>query len=99
PRYSHSINELAALLHNVELSQNMYYDTNSSLYTEAMDYQESFPPSDFASLYPTQEEWDAHLVDERNVFDAQQVIHTSRWREEIHARDLRRRAEQAAAEE
>ncbi|MCI65558.1 hypothetical protein A2U01_0086816, partial [Trifolium medium] len=34
PRYSHLINELAALLHNVELSQraglqNMYYDTNS----------------------------------------------------------------------
>ncbi|MCI67372.1 hypothetical protein A2U01_0088631, partial [Trifolium medium] len=35
----------------------------------------------------------------RNVFDAQQVIHTSRWREEIQVRDSRRRAEQAAAEE
>ncbi|MCI57860.1 hypothetical protein A2U01_0079111, partial [Trifolium medium] len=64
--------ELAALLHNVELSQraglqNMYYDTQSLLYTEAMDYRESFPPSAFASLYPTQEVWDAHLMDERNV--------------------------------
>ncbi|MCI88176.1 hypothetical protein A2U01_0109462, partial [Trifolium medium] len=49
-------------------------------------------------LYPTQEAWDAHLVDERNAFDAQQVIHTSQWKEEIQARDLKRRAEQAAAE-
>ncbi|MCI83421.1 hypothetical protein A2U01_0104697, partial [Trifolium medium] len=64
-----------------------------------MDYRESFPPSTFAYLYPTQEEWDAHLIDERNVFDARQVIHTSQWREEIQARDSRRRAEQAAAEE
>ncbi|MCI52192.1 hypothetical protein A2U01_0073436, partial [Trifolium medium] len=66
---------------------------------EAMDYRESFPPSTFASLYPTQEVWDAHLVDERNVFDAQQVIHTNQWKEEIQACDSRRRAEQAAAEE
>ncbi|MCI71664.1 hypothetical protein A2U01_0092927, partial [Trifolium medium] len=41
PRYTNSINEMASLLHNIELSQraglpNMYYDTNSSLYTEAM---------------------------------------------------------------
>ncbi|MCI79132.1 hypothetical protein A2U01_0100403, partial [Trifolium medium] len=59
PRYSPSINELAAIMHNIELSQrvglpNMYYDTHSLLYTEAMDYRESFPPSTFASLYPTQ---------------------------------------------
>ncbi|MCI50688.1 hypothetical protein A2U01_0071932, partial [Trifolium medium] len=64
PRYSHSINELAVLLHNIELSQraglpNMYYNTHYLLYTEAMDYRESFPPLTFASLYPTQEAWDA----------------------------------------
>ncbi|MCI32593.1 hypothetical protein A2U01_0053807 [Trifolium medium] len=48
---------------------------------------------------PTQEAWDAHLVDEKNVFDARQVIHTSQWKEEIQARDSRRQAERAAAEE
>ncbi|MCI71643.1 hypothetical protein A2U01_0092906 [Trifolium medium] len=63
PRYTHSINEMTALLHNIELSQraglpNMYYNTQSLLYMEAIDYRESFPPSTFASLYPTQEAWD-----------------------------------------
>ncbi|MCH81297.1 hypothetical protein A2U01_0002082 [Trifolium medium] len=65
PQFTHSVNELAALLHSMELSQysglpNMYYDTQSAMYTEAIAYRETFPPPTFGTLYPTDPEWDAH---------------------------------------
>ncbi|MCH99053.1 hypothetical protein A2U01_0020064, partial [Trifolium medium] len=57
PRYSHDMNQLASMLHQMEISQysglpNLYFDTASSMYTEAMTYRSTFPPPTFGTLYP-----------------------------------------------
>ncbi|MCI28861.1 hypothetical protein A2U01_0050063, partial [Trifolium medium] len=103
-QYTTPVNELAGMLYNLDFAerggiQNIYYDTSSVAYTEALDYRASFPSSRFADLYPTQWAWDAHLADERNVLAARQVLHTSVWTRDIRADAERARAEQAANEE
>ncbi|PNX97533.1 hypothetical protein L195_g020763 [Trifolium pratense] len=62
PPYTHSVNKLAAMLHFMEIAQysgltNMYYDTQSLMYTEAMTYRATFPPPTFGTLYPMDPEW------------------------------------------
>ncbi|PNY16023.1 hypothetical protein L195_g012732, partial [Trifolium pratense] len=102
--YTHSINELAGMLYNLDFAEragipNVYYDTSSVAYSEAMQYRASFPSSRFADLYPNQWAWDAHLADERNVLAARQALHTSVRSSELRADAERARAEQAANEE
>ncbi|MCH89202.1 hypothetical protein A2U01_0010095, partial [Trifolium medium] len=61
PLYTHDINFLAGMLHNMEISQysglpNMYYDTSSMAYSEAMSYRATFPAPSFGTLYPVDTE-------------------------------------------
>jgi hypothetical protein len=64
----HSVNEIAALLTQMDISNSLrlphnYYDQNSALYREAMAYREQFYPRPFYPLYPTmddmQRRWNA----------------------------------------
>ncbi|MCI35012.1 hypothetical protein A2U01_0056233, partial [Trifolium medium] len=47
--YTHSEHELASLLHNLDINThfrmpNVYYQTQGTLYSEAMSYRQQFPP-------------------------------------------------------
>ncbi|MCI44527.1 hypothetical protein A2U01_0065766, partial [Trifolium medium] len=60
--YSHSKHELASLLHNLDINThfqmpNVYYNTQGSLYTEAVSYRQQFPPPPFYPRFPSPEAW------------------------------------------
>ncbi|PNX59674.1 hypothetical protein L195_g059805, partial [Trifolium pratense] len=77
PLYSHDINQLASMLHQMEISQysglpNLYFDTTSTMYSEVMANRSTFPPPTFGTLYPVDTEWEAHQARELTSFHARQ---------------------------
>ncbi|CAJ2661902.1 unnamed protein product [Trifolium pratense] len=102
PRYSHDVNQLASMLHQMEISQysglpNLYFDTASSMYTEAMTYRSTFPPPTFGTLYPVDTDWEAHQARELNSFQAKQVYNSGLRTSELAEIERRRRVEQDEA--
>ncbi|CAJ2659226.1 unnamed protein product [Trifolium pratense] len=102
PRYSHDINQLASMLHQMEISQysglpNLYFDTASSMYTEAMTYRSTFPPPTFGTLYPIDTDWEAHQARELNSFQARQAYNSGLRASELAEIERRRRVEQDEA--
>ncbi|MCH79999.1 hypothetical protein A2U01_0000761 [Trifolium medium] len=84
----HSKNEIAALLHTLDLNEvynlpNLYYNTSGSLYTEAMNVRQNFPPISYFPRYPTREAWNAHKARERSAFNAREMIMDSAWEEQF----------------
>ncbi|MCI42670.1 hypothetical protein A2U01_0063907, partial [Trifolium medium] len=67
PLYTHSVNELAAMLHSMEIAQ----------YSEAMSYRATFPTPTFGTLYPEDSEWQAHQAREMASFQARQSYNSS----------------------
>ncbi|MCI07609.1 hypothetical protein A2U01_0028678, partial [Trifolium medium] len=78
PSFSHSVGEIATLLHLMDLSQEAglqrcYLNTQSSLYMEAMGVRDATPPNSlYAHLYPDQASWDTHLQEDHAFFLARQ---------------------------
>ncbi|CAJ2642378.1 unnamed protein product [Trifolium pratense] len=102
PRYSHDMNQLASMLHQMEISQysglpNLYFDTASSMYTEAMTYRSTFPPPTFGTLYPVDTDWEAHQARELNSFQARQAYNSGLRTSELAEIERRRRVEQDEA--
>ncbi|XP_045813186.1 uncharacterized protein LOC123907122 [Trifolium pratense] len=102
PRYSHDINQLASMLHQMEISQysglpNLYFDTASSMYTEAMTYRSTFPPPTFGTLYPIDTDWEAHQARELSSFQARQAYNSGLRTSELAEIERRRRVEQDEA--
>ncbi|CAJ2661835.1 unnamed protein product [Trifolium pratense] len=102
PRYSHDMNQLASMLHQMEISQysglpNLYFDTASSMYTEAMTYRSTFPPPTFGTLYPIDTDWEAHQARELNSFQARQAYNSGLRTSELAEIERRRRVEQDEA--
>ncbi|CAJ2677884.1 unnamed protein product [Trifolium pratense] len=102
PRYSHDMNQLASMLHQMEISQysglpNLYFDTASSMYTEAMTYRATFPPPTFGTLYPIDTDWEAHQARELNSFQARQAYNSGLRTSELAEIERRRRVEQDEA--
>ncbi|GAU26558.1 hypothetical protein TSUD_266720 [Trifolium subterraneum] len=86
PPIQHSEYELSQLLTQLDLNRATrlpyhYYNTQSSMYTQAMSYKQQFPPQSFCPYYPTWESWQQHLVDERDELAHRQAINTITWRE------------------
>ncbi|PNX87331.1 hypothetical protein L195_g043418, partial [Trifolium pratense] len=102
PLYSHDVNQLASMLHQMEISQysglpNLYFDTASSMYTEAMAYRSTFPPPTFGTLYPVDADWEAHQARELTSFQARQAYNSGLRASELAEVERRRRAEQEEA--
>ncbi|CAJ2642451.1 unnamed protein product [Trifolium pratense] len=102
PRYSHDMNQLASMLHQMEISQyfglpNLYFDTASSMYTEAMAYRSTFPPPTFGTLYPVDTDWEAHQARELTSFQARQAYNSGLRTSELAEIERRRRVEQDEA--
>ncbi|CAJ2647357.1 unnamed protein product [Trifolium pratense] len=102
PRYSHDMNQLASMLHQMEISQysglpNLYFDTASTMYTEAMSYRSTFPPPTFGTLYPVDTDWEAHQARELNSFQARQAYNSGLRASELAEIERRRRVEQDEA--
>ncbi|CAJ2662419.1 unnamed protein product [Trifolium pratense] len=102
PRYSHDINQLASMLHQMEISQysglpNLYFDTASSMYTEAMTYRSTFPPPTFGTLYPVDADWEVHQARELTSFQARQSYNSGLRASELAEVERRRRVEQEEA--
>ncbi|CAJ2636695.1 unnamed protein product [Trifolium pratense] len=102
PRYSHDMNQLASMLHQMEISQysglpNLYFDTASSMYTEAMTYRSTFPPPTFGTLYPVDTDWEAHQARELTSFQARQAYNSGLRASELAEIERRRRVEQDEA--
>ncbi|CAJ2645118.1 unnamed protein product [Trifolium pratense] len=102
PRYSHDINQLASMLHQMEISQysglpNLYFDTASSMYTEAMAYRSTFPPPTFGTLYSVDTDWEAHQARELTSFQARQNYNSGLRASELAEIERRRRVEQDEA--
>ncbi|CAJ2632603.1 unnamed protein product [Trifolium pratense] len=102
PPYSHDMNQLASMLHQMEISQysglpNLYFDTASSMYTEAMTYRSTFPPPTFGTLYPIDTDWEAHQARELNSFQARQAYNSGLRTSELAEIERRRRVEQDEA--
>ncbi|CAJ2648220.1 unnamed protein product [Trifolium pratense] len=102
PLYSHDVNQLASMLHQMEISQysglpNLYFDTASSMYTEAMTYRSTFPPPTFGTLYPVDTDWEAHQARELNSFQARQAYNSGLRISELAEIERRRRVEQDEA--
>ncbi|CAJ2645441.1 unnamed protein product [Trifolium pratense] len=102
PLYSHDVNQLASMLHQMEISQysglpNLYFDTASSMYTEAMTYRSTFPPPTFGALYPVDADWEAHQARELTSFQARQVYNSGLRTSELAEIERRRRIEQDEA--
>ncbi|PNX83054.1 hypothetical protein L195_g039092 [Trifolium pratense] len=99
PLYTHDINQLASMLHQMEISQysglpNLYFDTSSLMYSEAMSYRSTFPPPTFDTLYPIDTEWEAHQAREMTSFQARQSYNSSLRSSELAEIERRRRVEQ-----
>ncbi|PNX76994.1 hypothetical protein L195_g032954 [Trifolium pratense] len=73
---------------------NMYYDTSSLMYSEAMSYRSTFPPPTFGTLYPVDTEWEAHQAREMASFQARQSYNSSLRTSELAEMERRRRVEQ-----
>ncbi|CAJ2650261.1 unnamed protein product [Trifolium pratense] len=102
PRYSHDMNQLASMLHQMEISQysglpNLYFDTASSMYTEAVTYRSTFPPPTFGTLYPVDTDWEAHQARELTSFQARQAYNSGLRASELAEIERRRRVEQDEA--
>ncbi|CAJ2672467.1 unnamed protein product [Trifolium pratense] len=102
PLYSHDVNQLASMLHQMEISQysglpNLYFDTASSMYTEAMTYRSTFPPPTFGTLYPVDADWEAHQARELTSFQARQAYNSGLRTSELAEIERRRRVEQDEA--
>ncbi|CAJ2638280.1 unnamed protein product [Trifolium pratense] len=102
PPYSHDVNQLASMLHQMEISQysglpNLYFDIASSMYTEAMTYRSTFPPPTFGTLYPVDTDWEAHQARELNSFQARQAYNSGLRTSELAEIERRRRVEQDEA--
>ncbi|PNX82278.1 hypothetical protein L195_g038307, partial [Trifolium pratense] len=99
PLYTHDVNFLAGMLHNMEISHysglpNMYYDTSSMAYSEAMTYRATFPPPTFGTLYPIDAEWEAHQAREMTTFQNRQSYNSSLRYSELEEIARRRRVEE-----
>ncbi|GAU50917.1 hypothetical protein TSUD_411170 [Trifolium subterraneum] len=97
----HSEIELSHLLNQLDLNMAArlpyhYYNTQSSMYTQAMSYKQQFPPQAWCPYYPTWESWQQHLVDERDALAHSQAINTISWREQFEAIERQRRASENA---
>jgi hypothetical protein len=97
----HSQIELSHLLNQLDLNMAArlpyhYYNTQSSMYTQAMSYKQQFPPQAWCPYYPTWESWQQHLVDERDALAHSQAINTISWREQFEAIERQRRASENA---
>ncbi|GAU23642.1 hypothetical protein TSUD_304170 [Trifolium subterraneum] len=93
--------ELSHLLNQLDLNMAArlpyhYYNTQSSMYTQAMSYKQQFPPQAWCPYYPTWESWQQHLVDERDALAHSQAINTISWREQFEAIERQRRASENA---
>ncbi|CAJ2641868.1 unnamed protein product [Trifolium pratense] len=96
PLYSHDMNQLASMLHQMEISQysglpNLYFDTASSMYTEAMTYRSTFPPPTFGTWYPVDADWEAHQARELTSFQARQAYNSGLRTSELAEIERRRR--------
>ncbi|GAU37120.1 hypothetical protein TSUD_278710 [Trifolium subterraneum] len=101
PPIQHSEYELSQLLTQLDLNLAAclpyhYYNTQSSMYTQAMSYKQQFPPQPFCPYYPTWESWQQHLVYERDALAHSQAINTITWREKFEAIERQRRASENA---
>ncbi|GAU46938.1 hypothetical protein TSUD_85380 [Trifolium subterraneum] len=101
PQIQHSEYELSQLLTQLDLNMAArlpyhYYNTQSSMYTQAMSYKQQFPPQPFCPYYPTWESWQQHLVDERDALAHSQAVNTITWREQFEAIERQRRASENA---
>ncbi|CAJ2668021.1 unnamed protein product [Trifolium pratense] len=102
PLYSHDVNQLASMLHQMEISHysglpNLYFDTTSTMYTEAITYRSTFPPHTFGTLYPVDADWEAHQARELTSFQARQAYNSGLRTSELAEIERRRRVEQEEA--
>ncbi|PNX56692.1 hypothetical protein L195_g058332 [Trifolium pratense] len=86
----------------MEISQysglpNLYFDTASTMYTEAMSYRSTFPPPTFGTLYPVDADWEAYQERELTTFQARQSYNTGLRASELAEIERRRRVEQEEA--
>ncbi|MCH80573.1 hypothetical protein A2U01_0001343 [Trifolium medium] len=74
--------------HTLDLNEvynlpNLYYNTSGSLYTEAMNVRQNFPPISYFPRYPTREAWNAHKARERSAFNAREMVMDGAWEEQF----------------
>jgi hypothetical protein len=80
----HSVNELAALLTQMDIATalrlpNNYYDQTSALYREAMTYREQFYQRPFYPLYPTMEDMQRRWTAQEIELQAAQLRERDAW--------------------
>ncbi|MCI55382.1 hypothetical protein A2U01_0076632, partial [Trifolium medium] len=80
---------------------NVYYNTQGSLYTEAMSYRQQFPPPPFYPRFPTPEAWTeyqrADEVEYQAIMDRNEAVFYEQYGAHMRAQDEQRAAASASA--
>ncbi|MCI50098.1 hypothetical protein A2U01_0071342, partial [Trifolium medium] len=80
---------------------NVYYQTQGTLYLEAMSYRQQFPPPPFYPRFQTPDEWNAYRqadqVEYQAIMDRNEAVFYEQYGAHMRAQEEQRAAASASA--